>query len=48
MRQNKIQNLEKYGTVLGRNAKTLVTESSPPQNEALPKKKIEKPKLRPG
>lgn len=47
MRQNKIQNLEKYGTVLGRSAKTLVTESSPQQNETLPKKKIEKPKLRP-
>ena len=49
MRQEKLKNLEKYGTKLGRSSKTLAAESNSDQlAQSAIKKKTEKPKLRPG
>ena len=48
MRQEKLKNLEKYGTKLGRSSKTLVAEANNDQHAESAKKKVEKPKLRPG
>ena len=49
-RQEKMKNLEKYGTVLGRSSKTLVAETNAPTvSQVLGKKKADnKSKLRPG
>lgn len=47
MKQEKLRNLEKYGSVLGRSPKTL-TGNTNESVQDLPKKKMEKPKLRPG
>jgi hypothetical protein len=49
-RQEKMKNLEKYGTILGRSSKTLVKEENNTlSNQVLgSKKKPEKSKLRPG
>jgi hypothetical protein len=49
LRQEKLKNLEKYGTKLGRSSKTLAAESSNDQlQQGAIKKKSEKPKLKPG
>lgn len=48
MRQEKLKNLEKYGTKLGRNSKTLVAESNDQGQGNLFKKKNDKSSLRPG
>ncbi len=49
MRQEKLKNLEKYGTKLGRSSKTLVADSNSEElAQSVIKKKTEKPKLRPG
>ncbi|XP_057374995.1 selenoprotein S-like [Daphnia carinata] len=48
LRQEKLKNLEKYGTKLGRSSKTLATESSNDQlQQGVLKKKSDKPKLKP-
>nr|CAH0100721.1 unnamed protein product [Daphnia galeata] len=48
LRQEKLKNLEKYGTKLGRSSKTLAAESSNDQlQQGAIKKKSEKPKLKP-
>ena len=49
LRQEKLKNLEKYGTKLGRSSKTLAAESSNDQlQQGAIKKKSEKSKLKPG
>ena len=49
LRQEKLKNLEKYGTKLGRSSKTLTAGSSDNQlQQTVLKKKSEKPKLKPG
>lgn len=49
MRQEKLKNLEKYGTKLGRSSKTLVADTNSEElAQSVMKKKTEKPKLRPG
>lgn len=48
MRQEKLKNLEKYGTKLGRSSKTLAAEASSEVQPNLLKKKSEKSKLKPG
>ena len=48
MRQEKLKNLEKYGTKLGRSSKTLAAEANEQAQPSLFKKKSEKSSLRPG
>lgn len=48
-RQEKLKNLEKYGSKLGKSTKLLAAEEPSQELQAgLAKKKSEKPKLRPG
>lgn len=47
-RLEKLKNLEKYGSKLGKSHKLLVAENSSEAQAELPKKKKDKPKLRPG
>ena len=47
-RQEKLKNLEKYGTKLGKSTKLLAADDSSQDVQKLPKKRPEKSKLRPG
>lgn len=47
LRQEKLKNLEKYGTVLGRSSKTAANETSVDEDTTAIKRKTEKSKFRP-
>ena len=48
LRQEKLKNLEKYGTVLGKSSKTIAAETNIDENAAAIKRKTEKAKFKPG
>merc|ERR1711911_413798 len=47
MGQEKLKNLEKYGTVLGKSSKTIAAETNIDENAAAIKRKTEKAKFKP-
>jgi len=47
LRQEKLKNLEKYGTVLGKSSKTIAAETNTDENAAAIKRKTEKAKFKP-
>jgi len=49
LRQEKLKNLEKYGSVLGRSSKTVAADTNNSSNEPTTiKRKTEKSKFKPG